>query len=144
MFSNRIKTALDATKADSKKFADEANWAFGRRSARGLGVVAPLAVVVAILLVLLNWYVAPTEPGDKKARWAESTASNGSTGSLPRGLTTPLSWKSLRLTFGRTPVGIAGDFSTPTSSANEAAEQDKVGVEQDAEPTLRGFPLICG
>jgi hypothetical protein len=38
----------------------------GRRTARVLGVVALFAVVVTLLLVFLNWYVAPTKPSEKK------------------------------------------------------------------------------
>jgi uncharacterized protein YjbI with pentapeptide repeats len=65
-FSSRLKTAIDATKAKAKKLADEADWIFGRRTARVLGVVMLFAVVVALLLVFLDWYIAPTKPGDKK------------------------------------------------------------------------------
>jgi len=64
--SSSIRLALDATKAKAKKFADEADWLFGRRTARVLGVVALFTVVVALLLVFLDWYIAPTKPGDKK------------------------------------------------------------------------------
>ena len=39
---------------------------FGRRTARFLGVLALSAVVVALSLVLLNWYVAPTKPSGSK------------------------------------------------------------------------------
>jgi hypothetical protein len=65
-FARRFKTALDATRAKAKKFSDEAHWVFGRRTARVLGVVALFAVVVALLLVFLNWYIAPTKPSEKK------------------------------------------------------------------------------
>jgi hypothetical protein len=65
-FASRIKSALDATKAKAKKLSDEAEWVFGRRTWRVLGVGALFAVVVALLLVFLNWYVAPTKPSDKK------------------------------------------------------------------------------
>jgi hypothetical protein len=65
-FASRIKSALDATKVKGKKLSDEAEWVFGRRAWRVLGVVALFAVVVALLLVFLNWYVAPTKPSDKK------------------------------------------------------------------------------
>jgi len=61
-----IKAVLDKTRVRSKKFATDAEWAFGRRTARVLGVVMLFAVVVALLLVFLNWYIAPTKPGDKK------------------------------------------------------------------------------
>jgi hypothetical protein len=36
---------------------------FGRRAVRVFGVVALLVVVVVLLFLLLNWYVAPAEPG---------------------------------------------------------------------------------
>jgi hypothetical protein len=61
-----IKADLDWTRARVSKFADAAEWAFGRRTARVLGVVMLFAVVVALLLVFLDWYIAPTKPGDKK------------------------------------------------------------------------------
>jgi hypothetical protein len=61
-----IKAALDWTRAKASNFADAAEWAFGRRTARVLGVVVLFAVVVALLLVFLDWYIAPTKPGDKK------------------------------------------------------------------------------
>jgi hypothetical protein len=65
-FASRIKSALDATKAKAQKLSDEADWVFGRRTWRVLGVVALFGVVVALLLLLLNWYVSPTKPSDKK------------------------------------------------------------------------------
>jgi hypothetical protein len=37
-----------------------------RRAVRVVGVVALLAVVVALLFLLLNWYVAPTKPSERK------------------------------------------------------------------------------
>jgi hypothetical protein len=65
-FSSRIKLAVDATNAKAKEFADEAEWVFGRRAARVLGVVALFAVVVALLLVFVDWYVAPNKPSERK------------------------------------------------------------------------------
>jgi Pentapeptide repeats (8 copies) len=65
-FSIRIKTAIDAAKADAKKFADEADWTFGKRTVRVLAAVVLFAVVVTLLLVFLNWYVTPTKPSEKK------------------------------------------------------------------------------
>jgi hypothetical protein len=65
-FASRIKSVLDATKAKAKKLSDEADWVFGRRTWRVLGVVALFAIVVALLFLLLNWYVAPTKLSDKK------------------------------------------------------------------------------
>ncbi|MEJ7631323.1 MAG: pentapeptide repeat-containing protein [Rubrobacteraceae bacterium] len=64
--SREIKRALDLARARAVKLAHNAEWVFGRRTARVLGVVAFFAVVVALLLVFLNWYVAPTEPSEKK------------------------------------------------------------------------------
>ena len=61
-----IKAALDKTRGKASKFAHDAEWAFGKRTARVLGVMVFFAVVVALLLVFLNWYIAPTKPGDKK------------------------------------------------------------------------------
>jgi hypothetical protein len=65
-FSSRIKMAIDATKAKAKKFADEADWIFGKRTVRVLAAVVLFAVVVALLTVFMNWYVAPTKPSAKK------------------------------------------------------------------------------
>jgi len=39
---------------------------FKRRAVRVVGVVALLAVVVTLLFLLLNWYVAPTKPSERK------------------------------------------------------------------------------
>jgi uncharacterized protein YjbI with pentapeptide repeats len=61
-----IKADLDETRARASKFAADAEWAFGRRTARVVGVVMLFIVVVALLLVFLDWYIAPTKPGDKK------------------------------------------------------------------------------
>jgi hypothetical protein len=61
-----IKADLDKTRARASKFADHAEWAFGRRTARVLGVVMLFAIVVALLLVFLHWYINPTKPDDKK------------------------------------------------------------------------------
>jgi ABC-type multidrug transport system fused ATPase/permease subunit len=61
-----IKADLDKTRARASKFADAAEWAFGKRTARAIGIVMLFAVVVALLLVFLDWYVAPTKPSDKQ------------------------------------------------------------------------------
>jgi uncharacterized protein YjbI with pentapeptide repeats len=66
MFSRRIKSAVDGTKARARKLADTAEWVFGRRAVHVLGAVVLLAVVVALLWLFLNWYVAPTKPSEKK------------------------------------------------------------------------------
>ena len=65
-FATRVKTALDTTKANAKKFSDEVDWVFGRRTVRVLCAVALFAIVVALLLVFLDWYIAPTKASDKK------------------------------------------------------------------------------
>ncbi len=64
--SRGIKKAFDVTKARAGKLTNNAEWVFGRRTARVLGVVGLFAVVVTLLLMFLNWYVAPTKPSDKK------------------------------------------------------------------------------
>jgi len=64
--SRGIKRAVDVTRARAGKLADTAEWVFGRRAARVLGVVALFAVVVTLLMVFLNLYVGPTKPGEKK------------------------------------------------------------------------------
>jgi hypothetical protein len=61
-----VKADLDKLRARAGKFAGDAEWAFGSRTARVLGVLVLFAVVVTLLLVFLNWYVAPTKPSDKK------------------------------------------------------------------------------
>ena len=61
-----VKADLDKLRARANKFAADAEWAFGSRTARVLGVLVLFAVVVTLLLVFLNWYVAPTKPSDKK------------------------------------------------------------------------------
>jgi Pentapeptide repeats (8 copies) len=61
-----VKADLDKLRARAGKFAADAEWAFGSRTARVLGVLVLFAVVVTLLLVFLNWYVAPTKPSDKK------------------------------------------------------------------------------
>jgi len=62
----RVKRAVDVTKARVRKLADNTEWIFGRRASRVLGVVALFTVVVTLLLVFLNWYVAPTKPSERK------------------------------------------------------------------------------
>jgi hypothetical protein len=61
-----IKADLDKTRARASKFAHDAEWAFGRRTVRVLAAVVLFAVVVALLVVFLNLYVAPTKPSEKK------------------------------------------------------------------------------
>src|SRR5215211_5326823 len=39
---------------------------FKRRTTRVVGIVVLVAVVVSLLFMLLNWYVAPTEPSERK------------------------------------------------------------------------------
>jgi hypothetical protein len=39
---------------------------FGRRAVRVVGVVALLVVVVAVLFLVLDWYVTPRTPGERK------------------------------------------------------------------------------
>jgi Pentapeptide repeats (8 copies) len=61
-----IKADLDKTRARASKFAATVEWAFGKKTARVLGVLALFAVVVALLFLFLGLYVAPTKPGEKK------------------------------------------------------------------------------
>jgi len=65
-FWQDIKADLDKLRARAGRFAADVEWAFGSRTARVLGVLVLFAVVVTLLLVFLNWYVAPTKPSDKK------------------------------------------------------------------------------
>jgi hypothetical protein len=64
--SRGIKKVFDVTKAWAGKLVHNAEWILGRRVARVLGIVALFAVVVALSLVFLNWYVAPDKPGERK------------------------------------------------------------------------------
>jgi ferric-dicitrate binding protein FerR (iron transport regulator) len=61
-----IKKASDWIKAKSKKYGDKAEWALGRRTARALEGVALFGVAVALLLVFLYWFIAPTEPKERQ------------------------------------------------------------------------------
>jgi hypothetical protein len=61
-----FRTAVEDVKAIAAVFAMEAESVLGRRTARVLGVIALFVVVVAVLLVFLDWYVAPTKPSEKK------------------------------------------------------------------------------
>jgi hypothetical protein len=61
-----VRADVDKLRVKASIFADEAQWAFGKRTARVLGVVTLFAVVVALLFVFLNWYVTPTKPSEKK------------------------------------------------------------------------------
>jgi hypothetical protein len=61
-----IKTDLDKTRSKASKFAAAAEWAFGKKTARVLGALALFVVVRALLLMFLNWYIAPITPSDKK------------------------------------------------------------------------------
>jgi hypothetical protein len=61
-----VKADLDKLRVRASRFANAAEWAFGRRTARVLGVVTLFAAVVALLLLFLDWYIAPTKASDKK------------------------------------------------------------------------------
>jgi hypothetical protein len=52
--------------ADARKIKELLRGVFGRRAIRVVGVVALLAVVVVFLFLILNWYVAPTKPSERK------------------------------------------------------------------------------
>jgi hypothetical protein len=61
-----IKADVDKTKSRASKFAAAAEWAFGKKTARVLGVVGLFAVVIILLFLFLNLYVAPTKTSEKK------------------------------------------------------------------------------
>ncbi len=61
-----VKADVDKLRVRASKVIADAQWAFGRRTARVLGVVMLFVVVVALLLVFLDWYINPTEASDKK------------------------------------------------------------------------------
>jgi uncharacterized protein YjbI with pentapeptide repeats len=57
--SRKTKKAVDATKERVGKLANSAEWVLGRRTARVLGLAALFAVALALLFVLLNWFISP-------------------------------------------------------------------------------------
>jgi hypothetical protein len=61
-----IKEDVDKTRTRASNFAATAEWAFGKKTARVLGVLVLFAVVVALLFVFLDLYVDPTKPSGKK------------------------------------------------------------------------------
>jgi uncharacterized protein YjbI with pentapeptide repeats len=61
-----FKPALEDVKALATVLAMEVESALGRRTAQVLGLLALLAVVVVLLFLVLNWYVAPTKPSERK------------------------------------------------------------------------------
>jgi hypothetical protein len=52
--------------AEDRKIKDLLRGFFGRRAVRVFGIVALVVVVVVLLFLVLNWYVAPTQPGKRK------------------------------------------------------------------------------
>jgi uncharacterized protein YjbI with pentapeptide repeats len=62
-----FRTAVDDVKAIAAVVAMEAESVLGKRPARILGVTALFAVVIGVLLALLTWYIAPTDPEQKQA-----------------------------------------------------------------------------
>jgi hypothetical protein len=58
-----VKTVVEDVKAIATVLAIEAESVLGRRTAQGLGVLVLFAVVVG----LLGWYIAPTNPEQKQA-----------------------------------------------------------------------------
>jgi uncharacterized protein YjbI with pentapeptide repeats len=52
--------------ADARKIKELLRGFFGRRAVRVVGVVALLVVVVAVLFLVLDWYVTPATPGERK------------------------------------------------------------------------------
>jgi hypothetical protein len=61
-----FRSAVEDVKAVATMFAMEAESILGRRTTRFLGVLVLFAVVVAVLLALLNWYIAPSGADQKK------------------------------------------------------------------------------
>jgi hypothetical protein len=62
--THNFRTAAKDAEALVTVLAMEAESVFGRRTARLLGAFALFAVVVAGLLLLLDWYIDPTKPGN--------------------------------------------------------------------------------
>lgn len=61
-----FKTAVEDANALAIVLAMDAEAVFGRRTARVVGLLVLFAVVVVALLLLLEWYIAPTKPGERK------------------------------------------------------------------------------
>jgi hypothetical protein len=64
--SRRLKGALDKARAGVRKPWLEAEWVLGKRTTRALGLAATLFVAVVLLVLFLDWYVAPTEAAERK------------------------------------------------------------------------------
>jgi hypothetical protein len=66
--SRYLKRTLDKAKAGVSKRWLEAEWVLGERTARVLGVAAVLCVAAVLLVLFLDWYVAPTptKPTERK------------------------------------------------------------------------------
>jgi hypothetical protein len=61
-----FRTAVQAAKALATVLAMEAESILGRKAARAMGVLALFAVGVVVLFLLLNGYINPTEPRERK------------------------------------------------------------------------------
>jgi hypothetical protein len=62
-----FRTAVEDVKALATVFAMEAESVLGRRTARFLGLLVLVAVMVITLLALLNWYITPSSAEQKQA-----------------------------------------------------------------------------
>jgi hypothetical protein len=62
-----FRTAVEDVKAIATVLATEAESVLGRRVARFLGVLALFSVLVGTLLVVLDWYIAPSGAEQKQA-----------------------------------------------------------------------------
>jgi uncharacterized protein YjbI with pentapeptide repeats len=61
-----FRTVVGDIKALATVLAMEAESVLGRRAARALGVLALFAIGVVVLFLLLNGYINPTKPGERK------------------------------------------------------------------------------
>jgi hypothetical protein len=61
-----FSTAVEDAKAAATVLAIEAESALGRRTARFLGVLGIFAIAVVMLLIVLDWYIDPSKPGERK------------------------------------------------------------------------------
>src|SRR5215204_5859084 len=89
-----VKTALEDVKALATVLSMEAESILGRRTARVLGALVLFAVVVAVQLAFLNWYIAPSGAGQKKDVVATLAQILGGT-ALLLGLYLP--WRTLQV-----------------------------------------------
>jgi uncharacterized protein YjbI with pentapeptide repeats len=61
-----IRTALEEAKAVARALSLHAESVLGRGTARFFGIAGAFAAAVVIILMFLDWYIAPETPGERK------------------------------------------------------------------------------